>query len=201
MRQCFPLILTAFDLRPQMILDDRDDEIGVVARCEWRQLSGGHRDGKAVTGHCLDGGMNDAVRQGGRAFDRPPCRIEVVSHERFTTVDDHLRRVHLPGLVPRRISLLASRQFCRRKSILPAQIVPVVDVLAETDKLHACGRLRFDHLLEQHVSSGTTRAAFRGEQLDENRDRRAGSGGGPVREREANEGDGQRRGSTHVLTS
>ena len=59
--------------------------------------------------------------------------VGVAADEIGATVDDHLRRVDALGAEPRLIGLLAAGERRGRKAILPAELIPVVDVLAEAD--------------------------------------------------------------------
>ena len=56
-----------------------------------------------------------------------------------------------------------------RKRIAPTKVIPVSDVLAEHDCLHAGNELGCIKAGEERVGWGAIRAAFRGEELDQNR--------------------------------
>ena len=173
-RQRASLVLAALDLRPQAILGDADQQVGAIAGGSRWQAGDRHCHVRDVGSCLVDGDANAAVRPGDRALDRAPRRGEVAADERVLSVDDHLRRVDVGAFQAVRVLLLPRGQGGRREPILPAEPVPVVDVLAEAHDLDTRGGLRFDQLLEQRVGRGTARTALRREEFHEDGDRRPG---------------------------
>ena len=62
----------------------------------------------------------------------------------------------------------------RRERIGPAQLIPIIDVLFDSDHLRAGDGLRLLQPREQAIRGGTTGTTFAGEQLDDDGDRPVG---------------------------
>ena len=135
-----------------------------------RQLRRGDGHGESIGAGCLDRHRHGGVRQRRRfAIARRTaarrCRRTRSGRPRPSAAC-RSNRPRVPGR-----TLLALRQRRRRKAILPAEPIPVVDVLAERDHFRAGDRLTLDETLEQGVRWRTTRTPFRREELDEHRRR------------------------------
>src|SRR5258708_695438 len=76
-------------------------------------------------------------------------------------VDDDLRRIDLPVASRTAVSFLAGSEGRLRKSVLPAQIVPVVDMPREQDQ-----RRIARHLGQKPVGWRRERTSLAGEELD-----------------------------------
>jgi hypothetical protein len=67
------------------------------------------------------------------------------------------------------VLILALCILMRRKAIVPAKLVPIIDVLAQRNDLCICDRLVLLEFCEQSIGGRTTRAALRGEKFNQNR--------------------------------
>ena len=67
------------------------------------------------------------------------------------------------------VFVLARRRGLGRKRILPAEAIPVVHMLFESNDVSAANRLRLAEARKQRIRRRAARAAFRGKQLDEDR--------------------------------
>jgi len=93
----------------------------------------------------------------------------VVPDELLLAIDDHLWRVVVVDLKAARICGLAGGELARGETVVPAERVPVVDVLAEGDDVGGGHGLVAIQAGEEVVRGRATGAAFGGEELDENR--------------------------------
>ena len=166
------MVLTGLHVRLQAILGDRDNDVSVITLA-----SGGRSltctDTTTAAGVCesivariVPCGMFAAFSSARSSG----CRV--AADEFRAPVDDHLRRVDAVAAEPCGIHPLALGQGCGREAILPAEPVPVVHVLAQTDDFGSGDRRRIDQLLQQHVGRRTIGAAFRCEQFDDDWSRR-----------------------------
>src|SRR5437016_11717801 len=149
-------ILTGADLRPALLRKADEPNLAVTGSGR----SGADRYRAAV------GGEGDRRDRGRRRLaqcrqHRPALRADHFAR----SVDDELRRVGGCAEEARIAALTLGRLRCRER-ILPAELVPVIDVEAERDDIAApC------QLAEQRIGRRAGGAALRGEELD---DRRAG---------------------------
>ena len=93
----------------------------------------------------------------------------VVADELVGSVDDHLWRVDVVHVQALAVFVLPVGVLVRGKAVVPAVVVPVVDVLAEHDDLGAIDGLFLVELRQQSVGGRAARAALRGEQLYQDR--------------------------------
>ena len=116
------------------------------------------------------------VRGEGSGLRRPDDAVPIRPEHVHLAVHDRLRSVD-----PRAIKALALAELRVGERVLPAQVVPVVHVLREHQKLHTGHRLLPMQPRQDGVGGRAARAAFRGEQLDQHRGRDQGRHGGSLR--------------------
>src|SRR3989442_4418245 len=95
--------------------------------------------------------------------------IRVVADKLNASVDYHLRGVNFVGVENTRVIILSCAECRRRIWISPAQMIPIINVLRKRDHFRAWNGLSLVESSEKLVGRRTTRATFRGKQLDENR--------------------------------
>src|ERR1700690_1066685 len=102
----------------------------------------------------------------------------LISNKLGLAVHHHLRRVDGVGAEGSRIDILALGKLPTRVGILPAKVIPIVDVLFERYYLSAFDWLLFAHLLQELVRRWAARTAFGGKQFHDHRRTRAAVGFG-----------------------
>ena len=85
------------------------------------------------------------------------------------SIDDHLRRIDAAQSETAGVGVLAIAEKARGVGIGPANVVPVIHVLAEYDQLRPSDGLRTIKLLQQRVGRRATRATFGGKKLNQHR--------------------------------
>ncbi len=98
---------------------------------------------------------------GGDAAHDPRC---VMAHQPVVPLDHHLRRVEPPAVRRLGIGFLPRGEGWAGEGILPAQIIPVIDVQRERDHPRLLGELA-----QQRIGGRAGRAALAGEKLDHHR--------------------------------
>ncbi len=93
----------------------------------------------------------------------------IVADKLFRAIDDHLRGVDAVDPEAKPIAILAVGELVRGEAVAPAELVPVIHMLAERDDLYAIHGLRAHKLCQQRVGGRATGAAFRGEELYKDR--------------------------------
>src|SRR5919201_4553596 len=116
------------------------------------------------------------MRYARRRRDRFHEGLTVGTEDIYLPVDHRLRRVD-----PSAVRALTVAEEAIGKRVLPAQVVPVVDVLGEDDDLRSRDRLLAMEPGHDGVRGRTARAPFRGEQLDQDRSRKHGAHTGTLR--------------------
>ena len=136
-----------------------------------------------MRGEILTGDMNAlaaplqaerAVRLGGSPCHRGARRALVAAENVDAAAHHHLRRVDPPARDHRSVVLLAVGEERIRERILPAERVPVVDVLGEADHGRPGNGLGAHEPRQNGIRGRTARAAFGGKQLDEDGNRGSG---------------------------
>lgn len=112
--------------------------------------------------HCL---LNSVERQSA-----------IASHEFRAAIHHQLRGVDFACLEAARVIALACAVKRRREWIGPAEMIPVIDVLADDDQVGSGNGLLLVQRFQQAIGGRTTGAAFGGEQLEKNRNAGRGSG-------------------------
>src|SRR5204863_6936437 len=124
-------------------------------------------------------------------------RLSVAPDQLCPAVDDDLRRVDALEIEVGAVDPLTIRQRRRRETILPAEPIPVVDMLPERDDFDAGDRLHRDELLEHAVGRRAVRTALRGEQLDDDRCRLRRAKAGTVESKDDGHDHQRLQGSAH----
>src|SRR5271157_4634530 len=88
----------------------------------------------------------------------------------------------LPGVI-----VLAFAERRRRETVRPSDVVPVVNVLAQQDKLRADGRALAAQVNQERVGGRATGAPFGSEQLNDHRSFSPGAGNKTHRDRDDRE--------------
>jgi hypothetical protein len=121
----------------------------------------------------------------------------IAADELSAAIDDHLRSVDTAVGESSGVVLLATGEIGRRERVGPAEVIPVIDVLFESDDFGAVDGLVFGQFFEKGIGGRATGTAFGGEEFDD--DGLPGSGigelgmSGGVRRpagREGNDGQG-----------
>src|SRR5512146_1521141 len=118
------LVFAGADGRREIAFGDGEENVGAA-----RDV--GNRDASNIVARNFEGnGINRGIVGSG---DGPLKRAGIVADQFSTAVDDHLRGVDVSDAEPMSILLLALGESRGRKAIVPAEIVPVIDVLGEND--------------------------------------------------------------------
>jgi hypothetical protein len=126
-------------------------------------------------------------RHGARLSDQLLDLGPVRAHDIGAPVDHHLRRVDGAQAQRARIAALAPGEVGAGEGVLPADVVPVVDMEGKGDHVPALRQLA-----KERVGRRAGAAALRGEQLDH--DRRGGFGRAGVQRRGVRSEQGKRGG-------
>ena len=84
-------------------------------------------------------------------------------------IDNHLRGVDAAVGQSGGVVLLAACEVGRGERIVPAEMVPIVDMLFESYDFRAIDGLLFGQFLEQRIGRRATRTAFGSKQFDDDR--------------------------------
>jgi hypothetical protein len=99
-------------------------------------------------------------------LNRLRCQTRIVANELGASIDDHLRRVDAAQSKAAGVGVLAIAEKARGVGIGPANVVPVIHVLAQYDQLRPSDGLRTLKLLQQRVGLRANLATFRGKKLN-----------------------------------
>jgi hypothetical protein len=100
-------------------------------------------------------------------------RRAITAHKLIATIQDHLWRVGALGRKPQSVDALSIREHWRGIWIFPTEIIPVRDVLTDTDDELSSVRLLQIDLPQQGVGRWATGTSFRSEKFyDRHRGRR-----------------------------
>lgn len=131
------------------------------------------------------GAVDDGLREGkgelcglGFVLNGVEDMGSVRAYELFCAVDDHLRRVDIREMKGDAVLALAFGEERGGEAVSPAEVVPVIDVLAEHDDVGGLDWLELAEFGQQSVGRRATGAAFGGEELDEYGRWRCGLGTG-----------------------
>ena len=100
--------------------------------------------------------------------------VRSAADELNATVDDHLRSVDAAVREGGGVGFLAASEVGRGERIAPAEVIPIVNVLFESDDFGSVDGLLLGQLFEERIGRRATGAAFGSEEFDE--DRLRGSG-------------------------
>src|ERR1700733_6601629 len=93
----------------------------------------------------------------------------VVTDELVSSVDDHLRGVYAINAEAGAVLALPLGVLMGGETVVPSEVVPVVDVLTKDDDLGVLNRLIVVELCQESVGRWATGAALGGEELYEDR--------------------------------
>ena len=145
-------------------IDEGGEEVG-AGRC--REGSEGGGDGMAL--RAGRGEVEGEFGLPGRLGDGSMGLARIVADELVAAIDDHLRGVDAVEAEARGVEVLAVGELVGGEAVMPAELVPVIDVLAEDDDVGGGDGLFVVEAGEEGVRGGTTGAALGGEELDEDR--------------------------------
>jgi hypothetical protein len=98
-------------------------------------------------------------------LDRADRMSGIVADELIGSIDDHLRGI---GTVHVQAGAVIVLPFCvlmRRKTVVPAEVVPVVHMLAEHDDFSATDGLRLIEFCKESIGGRAAGTTLRREQL------------------------------------
>ena len=87
--------------------------------------------------------------------------------ELSVSIDDHLGSVDAAVRNDGGVVFVAAGEIGRRERVTPTEMIPIIDVLFESDDLDAVEGLLLAELLEEGIGGRTTGAAFGGEEFDD----------------------------------
>ena len=93
--------------------------------------------------------------------------VRSAADELNATVDDHLRSVDAAVREGGGVGFLAASEVGRGERIAPAEVIPIVNVLFESDDFGSVDGLLLGQLFEERIGRRATGAAFGGEEFDE----------------------------------
>jgi len=93
--------------------------------------------------------------------------VRSAADELNAAVDDHLGSVHAAVGESGGVGFLAASEVGRGERVAPAEVIPIVDVLFESDDFGAVDGLFLGQLFEERIGRRATGAAFGGEEFDE----------------------------------
>ena len=111
--------------------------------------------------------------------------LGAIGAELGVSIDDHLGSVDAAVRNDGGVVFLAAGEVGGREGVGPAEMIPIIDVLFESDNLNAIEGLLFAEFLEEGFGRRTTGAALGSEEFNDNGLRfgsavGGGGNGGPV---------------------
>jgi hypothetical protein len=167
---CMPEMMAAIFPATNIGRVRRIDEGGIeVTFCLSRRGRDGHSCGDLMA-------VNDRLRYSQRelggllgVLNSANRMRRVVADELIGAIDDHLRRVDAVDVKASAVLALPVGVLMRGEAVVPAEVVPVVNVLAQNDDLGSCDGLALVKLGQQSIGRRTARTTFRREKFHENR--------------------------------
>lgn len=127
-------------------------------------------EGAGVRAGCGEGNEEQSrLGMGGGPADLITGFVSAIANELSGAIDDHLRGIDAAIGESDGVLFLAVREIGGRKGVRPAESVPVVDMLFESENFDAIEGLIFAQFFEDGIGRRATGAAFGGEEFDDDR--------------------------------